>query len=74
MYPPDIREKTNEARFRKAMETVHLDSKTAGEIIAEFAKDSEGSPADRLTKLRDRFDRWKNGDKLLYKGKWFREA
>ncbi|KAI9459360.1 hypothetical protein HD554DRAFT_1620366 [Boletus coccyginus] len=67
MYPPDIREKSNEARFRKAMETVHLDPKTAGEIIDEFTRDSEGSPADRLTKLRDRFDRWKNGNKLLYK-------
>jgi len=69
MYPPDIRDKSAEDRFRKAMETLHLDSNTAGEMIRKFTEDSEGNPADRLTKLRDRFNQWKNGNKLLYKSK-----
>ncbi|KAI9459355.1 hypothetical protein HD554DRAFT_2176980 [Boletus coccyginus] len=68
MYPPDIRDKSQEDRFRKAMETLHLDSNTSSEMIRKFTEDPEGNPADRLTRLRDRFNQWKNGNKLLYKG------
>ncbi|KAI9567497.1 hypothetical protein HD554DRAFT_2173261 [Boletus coccyginus] len=66
MYPPDVREEFNAARFRNAMATLHLDSKTAGEIIQKFTGDPEGDVADRLTKLRDRFDKSKTDGKLLY--------
>jgi len=74
MYPPDIREESNEARFRNAMTTLHLDSKTAGEIIQKFTGDPEGDIADRLTNLRNRFDKSKTDGKLLYDCTWSREA
>ena len=74
MYPTDVREESNAVRFRNAMATLHLDSKTAGEIIQKFTQDPEGDVADRLTKLRDRFDKWKTDGKSLYDCTWSREA
>ena len=72
MYPPDVRIPGKEQQFRKAMVTAGVPRKDASKMLSDFMQDDR-SLSQRLTSIRDHFDRLKNNWWSLWNSKcmWF---
>ena len=68
MYPPDLRVLGKEQRFREAMVTAGVPRKDASKMLSDFMQDDR-SLSQRLTSIRDRFDRLKNNWWSLWNSK-----